>query len=474
MTTTAETILGVVEPRVSTARTGGQDVADEFLAFCRVGLGTELDPWQVLLARRALATDPTGALLFRMVILTVARQAGKSHFLRCFVLFMLFSGRSKFALWTSQSLSVSFNMHRELLKMIRAQPHLERKLARISQRPESASLTLSNGSMFRIAANNADASRSLSVDLLIVDELRTFKEWEGWNALYATTAARPNALIVCASNAGDDNSVVLNTFLEQAYAHLDSPMTSLGLFEWSAPPGASIFDDRAIAQAIPALGHGRSTLAAVHAARETMPESGFRTEYMNSRVTAMNPAIAQGAWAGCSDKGLKMAGLPLHAGFDVALDGRHSTLAVAARLPDGRIGVRVWQAWDGTAPSAALAGAYAASDSASLGWLGAGPSASLSPVLALLKGQATLTQADSSAACMRLGELVASRGVVHAGDPLLDEQLASAGKVRTGDRWGFTRRGSGHVDAAYAVAYAVRQLELAGKPKPKWSGSYVI
>jgi len=126
--------------------------------------------------------------------------------------------------------------------------------------------------------------------------------------------------------------------------------------------------------------------------------------------------------------------------------------------------VRIVQAWDkATAPTTDL-------ELEAVAWSANGPAASMSVALSALPGSVQLTPADSTAACMRFADLVLAGEIVHAGDPLLDDQLGGAGKARTGDRWSFTRRGAGHVDAVYAVAHAVRGLEAAPKASPVWDG----
>lgn len=465
MSGTLAPVQGHVVPRIYTAPNSTDTDGADLLRFVTNVLKETPDPWQVWWCNHVLERGVDG-LRFRMAIILVARQNGKSHVLRWLVLWVMFTGRARFVLWTSQSLSVSGNMHRELSQTIKRTPALAKRVKAITQRYEEKTIELLDGTMFRIVASTPDASRSLSVDMLVVDELRTFTGWDGWNALLATTAARPNAMIVCASNAGDDTSIVLNTFLDTARAHVDDPETDTFLAEWSAPEGASTHDVHAIAAANPAMGHGRSTLKAIESARANSPEAGFRTEYLCQRVTALDPAIPWGSWQACSDTGLALTGRALFGGYDVALDSRHSTLAVAARLDTGKIGVRVYQAWDG--PGAP----WDSTLTVPIMWAANGPAAAQVATLSTMpRGVKT---ADSAAACMRLADLVAGQNIVHAGDPLLDDQISGAGKARSGDRWSFTRRGAGHVDAVYAVAYAVLALEQAPKPKSTWDGPLVF
>jgi hypothetical protein len=69
---------------------------------------------------------------------------------------------------------------------------------------------------------------------------------------------------------------------------------------------------------------------------------------------------------------------------------------------------------------------------------------------------------------MALADLVASRRILHPGDPLLDAHVSGASRYRQGDRWVFARRGGvGHVDAAYATAAAVHAVRTLPPPKPR-------
>jgi hypothetical protein len=56
---------------------------------------------------------------------------------------------------------------------------------------------------------------------------------------------------------------------------------------------------------------------------------------------------------------------------------------------------------------------------------------------------------------------------VHGGDALLNGHLGGAKKYHSGDGWRFVRRGTGHVDAAYAAAGAVHVLRGLDPPRQR-------
>ena len=76
---------------------------------------------------------------------------------------------------------------------------------------------------------------------------------------------------------------------------------------------------------------------------------------------------------------------------------------------------------------------------------------------------------DVAACCMGLAEQVMSGRIAHSDDPLLNAHIGGAERLKRGDAWVLSRKGEGHVDAAYAVAGAVHLARTlpppVGKPR---------
>src|SRR5258707_1047195 len=179
------------------------------------------------------------------------------------------------------------------------------------------------------------------------------------------------------SNAGDDESVVLNQLRDAALARHDD---SLCILEWSAEDGCELDDQRAWAQANPGLGYIISE-SAIRSALTDPPEI-FRTEVLCQRVAHLDSAIDAAAWKDCADPGATMDGLRdrTAACFDVAEDGQHATLAVAARLSTGQIRTEIAGAWDSTAQARdELPLLLARIKPRAFAWYPAGPAAALKP-----------------------------------------------------------------------------------------------
>jgi hypothetical protein len=135
------------------------------------------------------------------------------------------------------------------------------------------------------------------------------------------------------SNAGDDESVVLNQLREAALSGRDE---SLFLAECSAPDVCELDDWRAIAQANPALGHTVSPQA-IKSALDTDPPNVYRTEVLGQRVDQLDGAVAP--WRACADPTGSLDGVRSRVVLclNVTPELDHVTLAAAAVLDDGRV-----------------------------------------------------------------------------------------------------------------------------------------
>jgi hypothetical protein len=328
------------------------------------------------------------------------------------------------------------------------------------------------GACYAIKATNDKAGRGGSNDEVNIDELRAQHDWKAWGSLSKTTMARPRGQVWAMSNAGDDQSVVLNQLQAIGEAGTDP---SLCLLEWSAPKDCELDDTSAWQQANPGLGYTVSE-AAIRSALATDPPNVFRTEVLCQRVDQLDGAIDLEAWKACSDPSGNLASLRgrLAACFDIAPDGQHATLIAAGRLADGRVRVEVVRAWKSTdAARAELPGILARLKPAAFAFFPVGPAAAFAPMLRQLKNATALSGAQVTEACQGLADFTTARRVVHPSDPLLDAHVAGAQKLASGDGWRFTRRGGvGHVDAAYAAAGAVWIVETM--PAQKGPGIRVL
>ncbi|WP_290055656.1 terminase [Amycolatopsis solani] len=503
-------ILGSIEPRIWTPplreltpeTSYGFDVCE----FARDPLGHPLDPWQEWLAIHAGELLPDGRPRFRKVLVLVSRQNGKTEVVVVLTLFWLFVDRVPMVLGTSTKLDYAAESWRKACRLARQVEELDAEVPakggirkangeQVLWRADAIEQVLDEGSRYKIAASNEEGGRSLTIDRLVLDELRQHHDYSAWDAAVPATNAVWDAQIWAMSNAGSDRSVVLNDTRDAAIKFIESGEGDprLGIFEWSAPEGSSPLDLNALAQANPNLGRRIDPDALIGDARVAVEKggdklAGFLTENMCIRVKIIDSAVDGGKWAaeapdGCLEPGdLADVRARVALCLDVSIDGLHASLVAAAMLPDNRVRVEVVEAWEGAgctqAMREALPGIVRRIKPQKIGWFPNGPAAAVAADLADRKrpGRAawpppgvTVEQItrETTAVCMGLAEHIRTAQIAHSGDPLLDAHVLGAEKLMQGDAWRFTRKGAGHCDAAYAAAGAVHLARTLPPPPQK-------
>jgi hypothetical protein len=210
--------------------------------------------------------------------------------------------------------------------------------------------------------------------------------------------------------------------------------------------------------------------------------AGFLAEALCMAVDQLNPAIDPAAWKRGRIDGDRPAAVSRPAlCFDVAPDLLHATLAAAALLADGRIGVWIVGAWDGPGcvdrAEAELGAQIVGAAAHRLGWIPNGPAAAAAAKLADRRKAGRYgwpprgvtveeIRGEVTAVCMGFAEQVTADRIAHTPDPLLDDQVGSAEPLKRGDAWVFSRAGEGHVDAVYAAAGAVHLARTAPTVRP--------
>lgn len=329
--------------------------------FSETCCGVEPFPWERWFYIHALEANEDGSFRFRIILLLVARQNGKTTVARIIALWALFILGVLLILGTAQNLDTSEDTWEGAVEIVEGSDPLADELEHVVRVNGKKSMKLSGGRAYKVAAATRKGGRGKTGDVILMDELREHLTWEAWGAVTKTTMARPDALILCMSNAGDAFSVVLRHLRYIAHRSLGDPDgwckatgaederdedaladDSLGIFEWSAEPDCSIWDRDGWAQANPSLGY-TITERALASSAATDDERIFRTECLCQWVETMREEpFPEGAWdAGVDPKSEIAPDSPLAFGIDVSGDRTHAAIAVAGRRTDGRHHVEV-------------------------------------------------------------------------------------------------------------------------------------
>lgn len=316
-------------------------------------LDETLYPWQKWVLIHAL--EITGELKsewrfrFRTVLILVARQNGKTKISYIIASFFMNVLGAQSVFGTSLSLDKAEEVWEAVIAAQEGNPELAERIDRVSRTNGNKRLILKDGISYKVGAPTRRAGRGDSNDLVLLDEVREYRDFEVLSAAVASTVAKPNGFIVCFSNAGDPDSVVLRQLRATALGkEVDFGMDiendgTIGLFEWSAPDGAETDDMKALAQANPALGYGRLTERALLSTRATFPENKFRSECMCQQVETILPApFPDGAWEGGIDERSYIAGeSSLVYGIDMSQDRRWTSIGVCGLREDGNYHIEV-------------------------------------------------------------------------------------------------------------------------------------
>lgn len=475
--------------------------------FARDVLGIELMPWQRWWLIHVLELLADGTLRFRTVVLLVARQNGKSTVLQVLSLWFMFVVAAPLVIGTAQDLDTAEELWADAVSLAQDVPDLNEQISRVNQTNGKKALELRSGERYKVRAASRRGGRGLSGNLVLLDELREHQSWDAWAAVTKTTMAQVLALIVAASNAGDAASVVLRYLRMLAHAALGDPDglaeleddlepdaddvdlddidvddDTLGIFEYSAPPGCGIRDRDGWAMANPALGYRIAEKTIASAAR-TDPEWVFRPEVLCQWLDgAREGPFPPGAWeAGATsidpkvdpDADIDDPTAPLC--IDVSWDRSTTYIGGAAWRPDGLpqvevVAMRTGTDWvldwikDPDHPERAKRRYVIQSKRA--------PATSL--IEPLREAGIDIVEWDGVAGTAELydrvrsavGEGTAGAQLRHLRQPVLDAAAMNAATRPVGDSWAWDRRRSPvHAAPLVAVTGALWCL-TAHKPKP--------
>ena len=335
------------------------------IEFAEEVLGITLIPWQKwILIHGFELQKPMGThlgpprLRFRTILVLVGRQNGKSLVSRVVILFFMFIKQVALVLGTAQSLGIAEALWEQAVDMVYASEALASNVIKVHRANGGKKLIIDAGdgirSEYQVASASRRGGRGLTGDLIVLDELREQTTFEAWAAITKTLMTRADGLVFCITNAGDSSSVVLEYLRDMAHRMLGDPdgrlgdnmldmddeeqavSASLGIFEWSAPPGADPGLRETWAYSNPSAGY-LIEWGTIEDAYLTDPPDVFMTECLCQWVVKAGEAAFPGdAWANARDDESHIdESAPLTFGVDVCKDRRHASIVVCGQRPDG-------------------------------------------------------------------------------------------------------------------------------------------
>ena len=220
---------GYTEPRIYTPplRKLTKNTSLGFAAceYARTILGMDLYPWQEWVLKHALEIEgdlsKAWHFRFRTIVIMVSRQNGKTAISKVIASFFLNVLGVEAIFGTSLSLDKAEEVWEGVVNDQESHPELVRSIERVSRTNGNKRLVLTGNRSYKVGAPNRRAGRGDANDLVMLDELREHRDWETWSAAAASINAKPNGIIICFSNAGDPDSVVLRQMRATAIAKIN-------------------------------------------------------------------------------------------------------------------------------------------------------------------------------------------------------------------------------------------------------------
>jgi hypothetical protein len=344
-----------VWPRLMTVPHPGAvgSLGPEFIAWV-AGRDGRLRWWQRLVATRLLEHDGEGRLVWDTLVLSMARQLGKSWLLRELLLWRIHQGERfgepQDVLHTGKDLAVCKEVQRPA--RIWAKGREEYRVREVNGQEEIE--LLKDGSRWMLRAKEAVYGYSVSCGA--ADEAWKVRAASVEEGLTPTMAEREQPQLLLVSTAHRLATGLMLSRRQQALGDLEGGGGDL-LIEWSAPRDADLRDVNAWRLASPHWTPQRERLIGkrLQAAldgetqdpEEPDPEQSFRAQWLNQWPTrkveppgAVQDLLPPGVWGTLEQPDLDGAG-PVFVAVEDDF-GLGAAVAAVAVLEDGRLEVDGW------------------------------------------------------------------------------------------------------------------------------------
>jgi hypothetical protein len=334
----------------------------DFIRWAERREGKPLRWWQRLVATRLLEVDAHGRLVWETLVLSMARQLGKSWLLRELILWRIHQGERfgepQDIVHTGKDLQVCQEIQLKARWWAKERPG-SYKVREVNG--QESIQNLADGSRWMLRAK--ESAYGLSVSVAAVDEAWKVKPETLNESLIPTMVEREQPQLWLISTAHRLATVLMLRRRRIALEELEAGDGDL-LIEWSAPTSADLDSVEAWRLASPFWTPQRERLIgkqleAMRAgevdpdAEEPDPEASFRTQWLNQWPRTRTeppgntePLLPGGLWLGLTEPELASEGA-----LFVALEddyGRGAAVAAVCRLEDGRLEVDGWECedWD--------------------------------------------------------------------------------------------------------------------------------
>lgn len=331
-------LIGIPTPRIAPPVPAQSLIADWQAAAKELAI--EPMSWQVL-AARYLNGRAGNRWLYPEVAILGARQNGKTEILKPHIKQRLRMGRR--ILHTAQNRELPRETFLEIasdlggddwVKSIRQANGQESITVHTDACDRAKKCKCKGGGKYTLVAPRPGV-RGHGVDDVILDEVREQRSYDLLAAIKPTLTASRDRQIVYLSNAGDEESVVLNDLKRRG----EKGDPRLALLEWSAAPDRPIDDREGWAEANPALGV-TIDMETLEDMFTSLPPEVFETEHLCRWVISMRPRLVPDfVWQRAQGKIEE----PLRPAMGISMDvsGTRASACIAWQQSDGTLALTV-------------------------------------------------------------------------------------------------------------------------------------
>jgi hypothetical protein len=261
-------------------------------------LGTPFLPWQQYAADVAGELWPDGTYRYKVVVVTVPRQSGKTTLMRAVGCDRCLHREALGCFYTAQTGKDARERWADLATQITKSPLAP--LVHLRRAAGNERVVFANGSMFRVFAPVANSLHGYTPPLVMLDEVFAHDEQTGDDLMGAIGPAQitiPHRQLWIVSTKGTASSVFLNRWIAAGRAGAEG----VALLEWAAPDGADIYDPAIWPTYHPGMVQlpGRPqlvTAAAMQAEADRLPRAEFYRAYGNVETRTASHLISAEAW----------------------------------------------------------------------------------------------------------------------------------------------------------------------------------
>jgi phage terminase large subunit-like protein len=335
------TVAEMVRPRVSTVPDAITfDSGRQAVELVREH-GLRLDAWQEHVLERSLGETENGTWAAFEVGVNVARQNGKDEILLAREIAGLFLLEEELIIHTAHLFKTAKEHFLRLVNLIRSQPALNERVARVSYRGGEEGIELRSGQRILFGTRGKSSFRGFSGDLVIYNEAMIISD-ASHGAMLPMLSAMPNPQVWYTGTAVDQLEHTDARVWTRIRARGHEGDSRLAYFEWSAagdnPDHVNVNDEDGWLAANPALDvritrdYVRGEAGALHPRKFAVERLGVG----DWPPVAGDPSVIDPeAWAQLADPDSKLQD-PVCFAYDVSRDRSSASIAAAGRNQHGQ------------------------------------------------------------------------------------------------------------------------------------------